>query len=148
MNYDRIDVLEHGTVWQGGAVDASINQPPFSGPLLIVCMDKGEEDGQFIDHITTEAVLSVWIEDSPSACLKDSVLIDLADTIISFLKDNGNTYLHCAAGISRASYIDIAVHCRALGISALDALARIKVERPIANPNSGFMAQLERLWPA
>jgi hypothetical protein len=26
-------------------------------------------------------------------------------------------------------------------------LALIRAQRPIANPNSGFLAQLERLWP-
>ena len=147
MDYNRIDVLEKGIVWQGGAVDASINSPPFAGPLLIVCMDAGEDDDQFINHVTTEAVLVVWIDDSPSACLKDSVLLALSDMIIGFLNDGGNAYLHCAAGVSRASYIDIAVHCRALGISANQALTLIRAQRSVANPNSGFLAQLQRLWP-
>jgi hypothetical protein len=49
--------------------------------------------------------------------------------------------------VSRASYIDIAIRCRALGISASDALARIRASRPIVDPNPGFLAQLPRLWP-
>lgn len=147
MDYNQIDVLEKGTIWQGGMVDASIDQPPFVGPLLIVCMDQGEANEQFIDHATVEAVLAVWINDDPSACLKDGVLVGLADAIVAWLNDGGNAYLHCAAGVSRASYIDVAVHCRALGISANDALARIQAARPVANPNQGFLAQLQRLWP-
>jgi hypothetical protein len=49
MNYE-IDVLDQGTVWQGGAVDAAIDSPPFAGPLLVVCMDRGEDNDQFINH--------------------------------------------------------------------------------------------------
>lgn len=147
MDYDRIDVLDQGTVWQGGAVDATINQPPFVGPLLILCMDSGEHDEPFIDHVTTQAVLAVWIDDSPAACLPDTVLVVIADTAVSFLKDAGNVYVHCAAGISRASYMDIAIHCRALSISANEALRRIRAQRPVASPNSGFLAQVQRLWP-
>jgi hypothetical protein len=33
------------------------------------------------------------------------------------------------------------------GISADDALARIRAQRPIADPNPGVLAQLQRLWP-
>jgi len=59
----------------------------------------------------------------------------------------GNVYLKCGAGASRAAYIDVAVHCRALGISAEQAVARIRARRPATNPNYGFLAQLHRLWP-
>ena len=147
MNYDQIDVLDQGTVWQGGAVDGAIDSPPFAGPLLVVCMDRGEDNDQFINHATVEAVLTVWIDDVPAGGLKDGVLTGLADAIVAWLNDGGNVYLHCHHGVSRASYIDIAVHCRALGIGANDALTRIKAKRPIADPNPGFLAQLQRLWP-
>lgn len=147
MDYNQIDVLEKGTVWQGGSVDSSIDRPPFTGPLMIVCMDRGESNEQFIEHNIVEAVLAVWIDDAPTGCLKDNVLIGLAETVVAWLNSGGNVYLHCAAGVSRASYIDTAVHCVALGISANDAFQKIKSARPVANPNSGFMAQLQRLWP-
>ena len=153
MDYSRIDVLDQGggpnqgVIWQGGSIDTAIDAPPFVGPLLVVVMDKGESNDQFIDHATVEAVLAVWIDDSPDACLKDSVLMSLAGTIGYWLNSGGNAFLHCAAGVSRASYIDIAVHCIELRISANKALALIKAQRPVANPNPGFLAQLQRLWP-
>jgi protein-tyrosine phosphatase len=75
------------------------------------------------------------------------VLTGLADAIMAWLNVGGNVYLHCREGRSRASYIDIAIHCRALGISADDALTRIRAHRPIADPNPGLLAQLQRLWP-
>lgn len=147
MDYNEIGVLDKGTVWQGGALDAAIDLPPFTGPLLVVCMDRGEDNDQFINHAVVEAVLAVWIDDVPAGGLKDGVLTGLADVIAAWLNDAGNVYIHCHEGVSRASYIDIAVHCRALGISADDALGRIRAQRPIANPNPGFLAQLQRLWP-
>ncbi len=147
MDFDKIDVLDKGTVWQGGALDAQIEGPPFRGPLLVVCMDRGEDNNQYINHSTVESVLTVWIDDQPDGCLKDEVLTGLADSIVAWLNAGGNVYLHCHQGVSRASYIDIAVHCRALRISAGEAFAMIKAERPIADPNPGFVAQLQRLFP-
>lgn len=147
MDYNQIDILEKGTVWQGGQVDASIDQPPFEGPILIVCMDKGEANEQWIEHNNVESVLAVWIDDTPTACLKDSVLLGLADTAAAWLSHGGNLYVHCAAGISRASYFDIALHCRVMGISAAKALSLIRANRPVANPNPGFLSQLTRLFP-
>lgn len=150
MTYNRIDILEAGwgTIYQGGFVTDDIDEPPFTDPVLIICMDRGEFNEAWINHATVEAVLAVWIEDAPTACLKDNVLLALSDAGVAWLRDGGNLYIHCLAGISRASYMDIAIHCRALGISAQEALTRIRAERSVANPNSGFLAQLTRLFPA
>ena len=149
MNYDRIDVLEPGwgTIWQGGDIDASIDQPPFADPMLVIDMDPVTND-QYINHEVVEAVLAVWIQDSPTACLKDGVLLGLGQMAVAWLKGGGNCYVHCQEGISRASYMDVTIHCLALSISAVTALARIKAERPIADPNPGFWAQLQRLFPS
>jgi hypothetical protein len=48
-------------------------------------------------------VLTVWIDDVPAGGLKDGVLIGLADSIVAWLNDGGNVYLHCHQGVSRAS---------------------------------------------
>jgi hypothetical protein len=61
--------------------------------------------------------------------------------------DRGADDLAGQEPVSRASYIDVAVHCQALRISADEALARIRERRPIADPNPGFLNQLRRLWP-
>jgi hypothetical protein len=74
MDYDQIDVLDKGTVWQEGALDAA----------------RGPEPSQLHRH---------------------------------------------------------RLHCRALGISADDAPASLRAQRPIADPNPGFLAQLQQLWP-
>lgn len=148
VDFNRIDILDLGIVWQGGDPDATIDdQATFPGPLLVVDMDRGITNEQWINHTNVEAVLAVWIDDSPDACLKDTVLLGLAEAIIGWLAKGGNVYVHCAAGISRASYMDVAVHCLVLGLGADQALDRIRSQRPVANPNSGFMTQLRRLFP-
>jgi predicted protein tyrosine phosphatase len=147
VNYDRIDVLQRGVVWQGGAVDETIEATPFHGPILIICMDAGESNEQWINHSTVEAVLAVWIDDRPEACLRDQVLLGLVDAAAAWLDDGGNLYIHCHEGRSRASYFDIALHCRVEGMGAAEALGRIRERRQIADPNPGFMNQLIRLFP-
>jgi dual specificity phosphatase 12 len=51
--------------------------------------------------------------------------------------------IHCAAGMSRSVSIAAAYLIAAGGLSAADAVAAIKRARPIADPNKGFMEQLE-----
>jgi hypothetical protein len=85
MDYDQIDVLDQGVVWQGGALDAAIDSPAFAGPLLVVCMDRGENNEQFINQAIVEAALAVWIDDRPDGCLKDKALTGLADAIGAWL---------------------------------------------------------------
>jgi hypothetical protein len=87
-----------------------------------------------VDHDVLLGVRNGW------DALKDGVLTGLADAILAWFNDGGNVYLYCAHGVSRASHIDIAIHCRALGIGADDALARIKAQRPIADRTQVF-------WP-
>ena len=75
------------------------------------------------------------------------MLTGLADAILAWFNDGGNVYLYRAHGVSRASHIDIAIHCRALGIGADDALARIKAQRPIADRTQVFWPNSKRpLW--
>jgi hypothetical protein len=141
INYDQIDVLDKGTVWRGGAVDAAIDASPFAGPLLVVCMDRGEDNDQFINHATVEAMLAVWIDDVPTGGLNDGVLTGLADVIVAWLNDGGNIYLHCHHGVSRASYIDIAVHCRAWE----SAPAR---RWPASRPSGRSPTRIPDSWPS
>lgn len=148
MDFNRIDLTaikpDWGSVWQGGAVDVAVATLP--GPLLIVCMDKGEFNEQFIEHgKSVEAVLAVWIDDSPDAVLADGVLRGLVSAAASWLEAGGNAYVHCAAGVSRASYFDIALHMHVLQIEYQAAFDLVHSQRPVINPNAGFVAQLQRL---
>lgn len=143
MDFNQIDVLDRGTVWQGGHVDADIESLP--GPVLIVCMDRGESNEQWITHGPVEAVLAVWIDDDPTATLKPDVLLGLIKMAASWLDAGGNIYVHCAHGVSRASYFDVALHMYVLKLPYQEALDRIRERRAIADPNPGFAAQLQQL---
>lgn len=132
-----------GEVWQGGSVDDAIEKMP--APLVIVCMDKGELNEQWINHQVVQAVLAVWIDDSPDAILPDDTYVALVDSAIALLKNGHNLYVHCAAGVSRASYFDIGLHMRAEKLTFTQAFNLVHSRRPIANPNSGFVAHLQHL---
>jgi predicted protein tyrosine phosphatase len=147
MDFNLIDTAPMfpgwGQVWQGGTVDAAIQQLPT--PLAIVCMDQGELNEQWISHPAIDAVLAVWINDSPDAILPDAIYIALVDAAIAILKKGINLYVHCAAGVSRASYFDIGLHMRAEKISFDQAFNLVHSARPVANPNAGFVQHLKRL---
>ena len=148
MDFNRIDLSgirpNWGSIWQGGTVDVAVATLP--GPLLIVCMDKGEANEQFIDHgKSVEGVLAVWIDDAPDAVLGDDVLINLVRMIAAWLRAGGNVYDHCAAGISRSSYMDLAIHMAAGPMAYAAAFTYVHNQRPVTNPNAGFVSQLQRL---
>jgi hypothetical protein len=149
MDFNLIDTTpmaaDFGQVWQGSTPDAA-GLATIPGPLVIVCMEP-EPNEQFVDHVRVHSELYVGIEDDPSSVVPDSVLRGLADAALAFLSKGFNLYVHCAAGVSRASYVDCAIHQRQLGWTFDQALAYVRASRPQANPNSGFVAQLDRLGP-
>ncbi len=51
--------------------------------------------------------------------------------------------IHCAAGMSRSVTACAAYLIAEYGLTAEAAVAHIKMRRPIAEPNAGFMKQLE-----
>jgi hypothetical protein len=63
--------------------------------------------------------------------------------IDSALTNGGGVLIHCGAGISRAPTVTAAYLIRKLGISAEEAVGRIRSARPCASPNLGFSQQLK-----
>lgn len=53
--------------------------------------------------------------------------------------------VHCQAGVSRSATMIAAYLIKYLGFSVSAAVDMVKTARPIANPNKGFMRQLE-VW--
>lgn len=133
----------YGTIWQGGACDATIATLP--GPLVIVTLDAGELDESFIDHKNVVAELYIGIDDSPSAVLPQDQLLAHLNVALWYLEHEFNLYIHCAAGISRSSYFNCGLHMLAKGIDFDTALTYVRKYRPQANPNSGFTDQLKNL---
>ena len=149
MDYNKIGDFPLNTNWglifQGSAVDATINTLPT--PLFVVTMDAGELDESYIDHVHQVAIaeLYVGIDDSPAAILPPNELLAHVHAAIHYLEQGINLYIHCAAGVSRASYFDCALHMVAKGLDFESALAYVRKYRPQANPNSGFSDQLRNL---
>ena len=134
-----------GMIYQGGAVDQAINTLP--GPLVVFTMDAGELDESYIDHVRQVAIAEVYIgiDDSPTATLSDAELVAHAHCVAHYLEAEFNVYIHCAAGVSRASYLDCAVHMLVKGLDFDSALAYVRKYRPVANPNSGFTDHLRKI---
>lgn len=65
-----------------------------------------------------------------------------ADFIHDGVKNGGNVFVHCAAGISRSVSLALAYLVKHEDMKLAEAFNLIKAKRFIANPNPGFMKQL------
>ncbi len=145
MDYSQIGPLlpGWGSLYQGGAADPAIKTLP--GPLWVVCMNRGEVDDT---HDPIYGLTVVAIDDNPAAVLPDALVVAGAGADAEIMQSGCNLIAHCAAGISRSSYRNLAtiMHVKRLGFD--EALAFLRQHRPQASPNSGFTAQLRRLEPS
>jgi hypothetical protein len=137
-------------LYQSDAPDDTIADFDTSGhPLLLIEMAAHIDPLRWMrDSCGTSDLTSVLyfgIADSPDGCLSDDVLLSLADIGSNWLIKCGDVLSGCAAGISRSSYANCAILMRMTGKSFDDVLAMLRVGRPQANPNEGFVAQLRRL---
>lgn len=84
--------------------------------------------------------LDIPIQDVPQTNIKQ-YFIPAINFINSALKNNGNIYIHCRAGVSRSATILLAYLIHS-GLSMKDALNYVNSKRDIINPNKGFWQQL------
>lgn len=129
-----------GRVWQSG-IDEWWKHDQVPRPRASVSMVGP------IEGLGLSAHISTYINDSPEDTLSKEMLLAMTDAVIGFLRNGVNVIIHCVEGKSRSSYLDCAVHMRAMNVSYDEALALIKKQHPIAQPNSGFEAQLRDLEP-
>jgi predicted protein tyrosine phosphatase len=134
-----------GNLYQGAAADVGVRS--IESKLWIVCMNAGEVDDSWIDHVAVMGLTVVAIDDSPSACLPDEQVLSQTEMAVSWLSRGLPLLGHCGAGVSRASYHNLPVIMHASKLGFDDALALLRTVRPQANPNDGFVAQLRRLEP-
>ncbi|MGO8928793.1 MAG: dual specificity protein phosphatase family protein [Limisphaerales bacterium] len=146
MNFSTIGPLVPGwgALYQGGAADAGIKkiQGP---PLWVVCMNRGEVDDSLIDHKPVFGVTVVAIEDNPTATLPDHLVIAGAHSDANLMRQGCGLIVHCAAGVSRSSYRNLATIMLVKKIGFDEGLAFLRHHRPTADPNLGFVAQLRKL---
>jgi hypothetical protein len=85
--------------------------------------------------------LHLMLNDSPDENI--TRIFKVSAKFIRDALDNGGVVLvHCWAGVSRSVTVVIYYLVTTLGISVKEALDGIRTRREIANPNRGFMEQL------
>mmetsp|Transcript_12707 Transcript_12707/g.41904 ORF Transcript_12707/g.41904 Transcript_12707/m.41904 type:complete len:107 (+) Transcript_12707:811-1131(+) len=88
----------------------------------------------------TYKVIDIW--DSPNA-----PLIDYFPEVVSFIDDavqrGGSVLVHCFAGRSRSTTAVLAYLVARRGWDLGEALVHVKARRDTAQPNEGFMKQLQ-----
>ena len=94
-----------------------------------------------------EKILSINVNiiDVPNDDIKKHFMI--TNTFIeTAISANKNILIHCVCGVSRSVTIVVAYLINKLGITPKDAIDFIKSRRPVANPNKGFLLQLEEYY--
>lgn len=82
-----------------------------------------------------------------SAVPIEPVLQKTRPIISECVRDNIPILVHCHQGISRSGSVIVDYVASNLQISAREALALVKHSRSIVEPNEGFLATLEALYP-
>jgi len=92
----------------------------------------------------------IWLLDEPGPAHNpnlDFILHDLATQIASW-RDQGRTvFVHCVRAESRTPTIAAAYLAHRFGLSGREALRRVQQSLPVAQPNTGFVEALARIWP-
>ena len=85
--------------------------------------------------------LNVKVNDTP-----DTKVLRCFENTFKFIdegRQNGCVFIHCNAGVSRASTFTTGYLMRTDNMSYNDAFSYVKSKRPSARPNEGFVQQLK-----
>jgi dual specificity protein phosphatase-like protein len=135
-----------GMLYQAAAPDDGIITFQAAGRrCMLIEMAAGVNALQWVRQGTLKSVLYFGIDDSPDCCLEDDVLMALARMSRAWLSEGGDIISGCGAGISRSSYASCAILMLVNHYTFDQALAVVRSGRPQANPNSGFVAQLQSM---
>ncbi len=88
--------------------------------------------------------LKVPVIDTPTADIAKHFNKAL-EFIDESIKAKKGVLIHCVYGISRSSTLVCAYLIKKYGMSVKQAIDHVKARRPCANPNSGFLIQLQAL---
>jgi hypothetical protein len=94
------------------------------------------------DHLAKHASISykqIDVDDDPSEALRP-FFAEASDFIA--MRTDTNVLVHCVSGISRSATVVTAYVMRTRNLRYEEALALVRSKRSVANPNSGFQAQL------
>jgi ADP-ribosyl-[dinitrogen reductase] hydrolase len=94
--------------------------------------------------------VEVWLidEDDPDANPNlDSILVDLARSIVAWRQEGQRVAIHCVQAERRTPAVAAAYLAQRDGISGSQAWDQVAVSLPGARRNPAFAAALARLWP-
>lgn len=132
-----------GKLYQGAAADVGIFD--LEPGLWVVCMNQGEVDDALVDRVHVKGLSALAIQDSPDAVFEDDEVFAHVEQDVAWLSRGRPLLRHCGAGVSRASYGNLATIMHARKLSYDGALTLLRTVRPQASPNAGFEAHLRRL---
>jgi ADP-ribosyl-[dinitrogen reductase] hydrolase len=92
----------------------------------------------------------LWLIDSADPADNpnlDFVLSDTAAAISRWRQEGRTVFVHCVRAESRTPTVAAAYRAQREGISAIEALERVRLVLPGAHPNRGFVEAMDRLWP-
>ncbi|MBX9637201.1 MAG: dual specificity protein phosphatase family protein [Nitrosomonas sp.] len=123
--------------------------------LSVLRTSKSERNGKISTRYLRKLVkqwpnvqehLHVSIYDEPDAPIEKHFDV-MADFIYSHAKQGHTVLVHCHAGMSRSVTAVLYYMMKYKGYTSVsDALAVIRKSRPVANPNSGFIKKLNKVF--
>jgi len=102
---------------------------------------KTEVIGSLLKEKPSMDLHQIDVEDRPAANLLEH-LDDAVAYIEKAVQANKSVLVHCMAGVSRSATCVAAYIVKNLGLPPTDAIAKVKEGRSCANPNFGFVKQL------
>lgn len=136
-------------IWIGGvAALRTLDQHGIAAVVTALPRDRHVDDSVLEERVGGRPWFRVYWYDSPDQELPRAELEAAADFIDRYRNQKGGVLVHCWAGHSRSVTIVLFYLLTRTGQFARvqDALAHVRKTRTFADPNEGFLEQLERLW--
>ncbi|XP_067293703.1 dual specificity protein phosphatase 14 isoform X2 [Pseudorasbora parva] len=108
--------------------------------LNITCIINATQDIRNL-NIPTIDYMHVSVSDDPESRLTEH-FDTVADKIQQVSDEHGRVLVHCNAGVSRSATLCLAYLMKHCHLTLAEAHLRLKAQRPIVRPNSGFWRQL------
>jgi len=134
---DRVNEIIPGAVWLGNIAEA---WAPGNYTHIVCATQFGTAAAFYPDRFVYETVA---VQDDAAADI-ESAFDRVASFIDQAVQAKGRVLVHCNQGRSRSVALLCAYLMRYRQMTLARALQTIRCHRPIAQPNEGFMRQLER----
>lgn len=129
-----------GRVWQSGVIASWLDVDKLPEHSMVVSMSGNE-------NWITWPCLWLNIRDDDEYVLPDAMLAAICGMITSDLSRGFDVLIHCNEGKYRSTYMDVAIHIWAAGMSFERAFETIKARHPIASLRAGTAKQLQAMVP-